>query len=62
MSKNLQRLGGQQINQQIDLKFNDTICLPINYHKKKEEKKHIFYFLKFGILYRALLLKEDNIV
>lgn len=43
------------------LKFNDTICLAINYHKVKK-KKHIFYFLNFGILYRALLIKEDNTV
>lgn len=38
--KQLRRLDGPQIIHQIDLKFKDKICLPINY-KIVKEKKHI---------------------
>lgn len=58
----LSRLCCQQINHQIVLKFLNMMSLAITYHFVK--KKNIYFSFEYFAIYfyRALLLKEVNIV
>lgn len=64
-STHLRRLGGQQTNHQMILKFLDMIVYAINYYLVKTK---VIFILTFKLkcclifLYRALLLKKINIV